>query len=939
MTAAGPAATREQIEADWLRQASVRGFAAGAVGGKLTAELDAAGGCDGVKNGKWGFHTEMQADPWWQVDLGAVTALGEVRLFNRCDETAGRNASILVLLSDDGSAWRRAYQHEGKTFHGVAGGPPLSVRLDGARARYVRLQLPGTSYFHLDEVEVYPPDGTTNLALGKPATQSSLSQWSAVHAVVAGAGGYDTNRVIERGVRLAASLARLGANVEKGERKLAALKSRLAAAGPAMSEQDARSLFLEAHWAVRELAFSNPLFDFDRVLFVKRATSMLPHMSDQYYGWWSRPGGGVCVLEGLRQGEPRVRCLTSDWPAGSFIRPELSSDGRRALFAYARYHPEVAGMPKTDKARLPEDAFFHLFEMDLQTGRHRQLTSGRYDDFDARYLPDGRIVFLSTRKGQFLQCSPQRAETFLASALPDSFVRCGGDDTRPCAVFTLHTIRPDGKEIRPISAFENFEWTPIVAADGRILYARWDYIDRFNGPFMSLWSTNPDGTNAQLVYGNYTKSPHCIFEARPIPGSHKLVFTTSSHHSVNGGALALLDRTRGSEGEASLTRLTPEVCYPEAEGWPTNYYENPYPLSEEFFLTAWSDRPLPPHGGSRPITDDSNPVNASGIYLYDAFGNLELLHRDPAISSVSPIPLRPMPPPPALPDHVRPSGPLTGSFLVQDVYQGLTGVPRGSVKRLRVIGVPPKVQPHMHVPPLGISREEPGKYVLGTVPVAEDGSAHFAVPSGVPVMFQALDAEGLAVQTMRTLTYVQAGQTLSCIGCHESREAAPRVGRMPLAAAHAPAKITPGPEGSWPLRFDRLVQPVLDRHCVRCHSPEGEEADAVRFDLTAAKAYDTLTHYAGGDLNKLSLERDASLVDQCVAKNSKLLAYLTRGEGHRGVRLEGDSLDRLVTWMDLYSPIRGSFSEEQEQWLDRVRQEWRGLLASGGAAASAERPH
>jgi hypothetical protein len=126
---------------------------------------------------------------------------------------------------------------------------------------------------------------------------------------------------------------------------------------------------------------------------------------------------------------------------------------------------------------------------------------------------------------------------------------------------------------------------------------------------------------------------------------------------------------------------------------------------------------------------------------------------------------------------------------------------------LRVIGVPPKVQPQMNSPELGVSREEPGKFVLGETPVEEDGSAFFRVPSGISVFFQALDADGLAIQTIRSLTYLQPGQTLACVGCHESRETSPLAGRMPLAATRAPAKLIPGPTGSWPLRYDELVQP------------------------------------------------------------------------------------------------------------------------------------
>jgi hypothetical protein len=224
------------------------------------------------------------------------------------------------------------------------------------------------------------------------------------------------------------------------------------------------------------MALRNPLLDFDAVLFAKAAPTRFPHISDQYYGWWSRPGGGIFVLEGFRGDKPRLRCLTSRWAVGSYHRPDLSYDGRKVIFAYCRYHEHVPEIKnKADKSNVPEDAFYHIFEMNIDGTGVRQLTHGRYDDFDARYLPSGEIVFLSTRKGVALQCGKASAAATEKADLPDSYVRCGGDEYRPVPVFTLHKMDADGANLRAISAFENFEWNPAVAEDGRILYARWDY--------------------------------------------------------------------------------------------------------------------------------------------------------------------------------------------------------------------------------------------------------------------------------------------------------------------------------------------------------------------------------------------------------------------------------------------------------------------------------
>lgn len=911
---AAPANRREAIEADWLLQERAKA----AQPGNATPAEDALGACDGVKDGKWGFHTAGETEPWWQVDLGQSVPLDRVVVYNRCD-AADRAMGIRLLLSDDRASWHEAGRHTGAPFYGVTDGRPLTFALHGQRARYVRLQLPGFGFLHLDEVEVYgtqAPD--RNLALWQPAEQSSVSAWSVRHDRPGAAANLPlpVEDVVARGRRLAADLRAAGVDVR---RELAVLDSVGAAAPRATSPAQRRSLYLRARWAIRQMAFRNPLLNFDRLVFVKRVPGSFSHMSDQHYGWWSRPGGGVFVLEGLRSGNPTARCLTARLPQGSCTGPDLSYDGRKILFAYCRYYPHVAGLPnKVDKEKLPEDAFYHIYEVNVDGTGLRQLTRGRYDDFDPRYLPNGDIVFLSTRRGQFVQCSQATAEATVRATLPDSYVRCGGDAWRPVAVYTLHVMDARGERIRPISPFENFEWTPSVASDGRILYARWDYVDRDNMPYMSLWATNPDGTNPQAVYGNFTHRPHCIFEARSVPGSRKILFTASGHHSITGGSLVLLDPDRGADGPEPLTRLTPEVCFPEIEGWPSSYYASPYPLSERYYLTAWSPVGLNSQGGL-------NPPNALGLYLYDAFGNLELIYRDPEITSMYPIPLRARPKPPAIATSVAWQGRQEGRFLLLNVYQGLRGVATGSVKRLRIVGVPAKTQPNMNSPVMGLTQDDPGKFIVGTVPVEADGSAYFRVPSGVGVFFQALDAKGRAVRTMRTLTYVQPGQTLSCVGCHEPRNSTPG-NAYPVAASRQPSPITIGPDGSWPLRFDRLVQPVLDRRCVSCHQPG---AAGARVDLTPPNAYASLVAYGNPSLRDYVLTRyrqGNSPANDGAALTSPLLRLLE--SGHAGVRLDEDDVERLVSWMDTYGQVRGSFSDDQEARLVQLRAQLSDLLVS-----------
>jgi hypothetical protein len=920
-----PAITRAQLEADWLVQARLRYTRLAAGTAKVTPAEDAIGACDGIIDGKWGFHTEMESDPWWQVDLGGEVALGRLRIYNRCDGFESRAAQIKVLLSRDGREFRVVYTHDGTVFRGHPDQQPLSVSLQGQTARFIRLQLPGQVYFHLDEVEVFADGGEANIALHKPATQSSVSQWSVRHTNTRDAIDWPqvVSLSIARGLQLASALQELGLDVQARVTRLESIARQSANLDRSADEAAWHAVYFATRETVRELVLSNPLLDFDNILFVKRAPTMLPHISDQYYGWWARPGGGIYVLENFKASDARVRSLTASWPAGNFLQADVAYDATRVVFAFSRYDPRVANVPnKRDKRNVPEEVFYHLFEMDLATGEYRQLTRGKYDDFDGKYLPTGDVLFLSTRKGQFLQTSEANTLRTIAGDLPDSYVRCGGDDYRPVPVFTLHAVNKDGTKIWPVSAFETFEYTPSIAHDGRILYCRWDYIDRFNGHFFSLWSSNPDGTNAQLVYGNYTVRPQATLEPRSIPHSNKILFTAAAHHSITGGSLVLLDQTKGNEWEEPLTRLTPEVPFPETEEFGDSYYAHPWPLSEDFYLVSWSNRKLPPH---QRVEDDRNPVNAQGIYLCDRFGNLELLHRDPDISSTMPIPIQTRATPAVFSGLVDARGEQVGNVVLQDIYRGLPGIERGTVKRLRIVVVLPKVQPNMNVPSLGVSREETGKFILGTVPIESDGSAYFRIPSGVSVFFQAIDSDGFALQTMRSLTYVQPGRTLSCIGCHESRNSAPGGQRM-LAMAREPSKIRLDVEGTWPLRFDTLVQPMLEQRCVPCHHASAEDPQAAKFDLSPGKAWETLIGYAGGDLSALVFERDASIPGDNPARQSKLLKYLESDALHHDIGLTRDDILRLAAWMDTYGQTQGAFSPEQEKQVEAFREEMRQLL-------------
>jgi len=342
------------------------------------------------------------------------------------------------------------------------------------------------------------------------------------------------------------------------------------------------------------------------------------------------------------------------------------------------------------------------------------------EDFDPCYLPDGRIAFVSTRSQSHIRC------------------QYGG---RYFANFLLYLADADGANMRPLSFGEAPEWEPSVLDDGRILYTRWDYTNRHSYHFQCPWVTRPDGTGTANVYGNLTRNPCHTAEPRQVPGSHKIVCTAMAHHGYTAGSIVLVDPRRGLDGLAPLERITPEIAFPETEGWPEGAYANPFPLSEDLFLAAYTPEPLAREG-------QVQSVAAYGIYLVDRLGGRELIYRDPAMSCFSPVPVQPRSRPPVLPPAIvqeteEEPEPGMGVFYVENVYRSTQPIAAGSIKSLRVVRVFPQT---VQTPPSrSITPYEMPKQIVGTAPVGEDGSVTFRAPAGQPLFFQLLDENGMAV--------------------------------------------------------------------------------------------------------------------------------------------------------------------------------------------------
>ena len=469
-------------------------------------------------------------------------------------------------------------------------------------------------------------------------------------------------------------------------------------------------------------------------------------VDDKAYG----PPGGRLMRLGLRTGKTAV--IFED-PKGSIRDPQLHYDGKRIIFAYRRGGYD----------------HFHLYEINLDGSGLRQLTDGPYDDIEPIWLPDGDILFVSTR------CN-----------------RCVNCHTTPVAV--LHRCRADGSGIRALSSNNEHDNTPWVLPSGQILYTRWEYVDRSQVDYHHLWTVNPDGSAQMIYFGN--KNPGTVMiDAKPIipgPGAAaartgRIVSLFSPGHGQreHAGPICIVDPDAGPD-EKTSDRTVPGG----------NQFRDPWAFSEHLFLAA----------------------RGKQILLMDDRGRNRVLYESASADVHEPRPVMPRPCEKAIASRVDTANP-NGKLFLADVTRGtnMAGVKPGEIKKLLILETLPKpINYTGGMDPLSYGGTFTLERVLGTVPVEPDGSAYFEVPAMRSVFFVALDANDLAVKRMQSFVTVQPGETLSCVGCHEYRPEVP-VANRPMAVERPVRKIEPVAGVPDVLDFPRDIQPILDRHCVGCH--------------------------------------------------------------------------------------------------------------------------
>ena len=589
---------------------------------------------------------------------------------------------------------------------------------------------------------------------------------------------------------------------------------------------------------------------FSKIVFATREVDGDGHWYANFSYWSSNPerklyhgGGRLCVLD-LETGE--VEMLIEDLTGG--IRdPQMHYDGERILFSYRK-----GGQP-----------YFHLYEINIDGSGLRQITDGPFDDLESIYLPDGDILFCSSRCNRMVNCWHVR-------------------------VAIIYRCDTNGENMRALSSNIEQDNTPWLLADGRILHQRWEYIDRSQVRFHHLWTMNPDGTNQMVYFGNMHGSTVMI-DAKPIPNSTRVATLFSPGHGQkeHAGFVTIVDPSTGPDNLNAAHRISDQQ------------YRDPYPLSEDLFIVARNKDFgfLTGDGRYEPVWSMPADWDTETLWVHE------------------PRPLAPREREQVIPSRVDESM-ETGTVILDNVYIGrnMGGIEPGEIKKLLILEALAK--------PVNFSGGwEPLTYggtftlerILGTVPVEEDGSAHFELPAVRSIFFVALDENDMSVKRMQSFMTVQPGEMLSCIGCHEERVGTPSSPRLTLAMVRPPSQIEPLEGIPGVIDFPRDVQPILDRHCVDCHDYEkGEEGGprdggviltGDRAGLYSHSYYELSSRFEFMD----GLNADGNRPPRSIGTSASPIMQRLNGE-HYDVQLSAQEIDMIRYWIESAAVYPGTYA-------------------------------
>ena len=626
----------------------------------------------------------------------------------------------------------------------------------------------------------------------------------------------------------------------------------------------------------RAILLANPLLNGDKILTVRYQLgnrdrrAMAPELGTQSNNWSNQESARrkgfnaeIVELSNLRD-EVQIRTMYKPDNTSSIADLKLHWDGDRAMFT-----------------QTMSDNRWNVFEVKLNNGDCKKLIDNPEPDlefYDGTYLPDGRIIANSNIGYQGVPC-------------------VNGSD--PVGNMVLYT--PQSKNLRRLTFDQDANWNPVIMNNGRVMYTRWEYTDLTHYYTRIVMNMNPDGTEQKALYGSGSMFPNSTFDVQPLPGyASAFVGIISGHHGVaRSGRLILFDPAKARKGAAGMLQEIPHRNRPIVEEvkdrlvdgvWPQ--FIKPSPLNDTYFLVA--------------AKLDKNDL--WGIYLVDKFDNVTCLHKMEGEGYISPIAVRKTVTPPAIPDRVKLDDKQATVF-IQDIYEGegLKGIPRGTVKSLRLHAyeyayVQTQSDHNWH----GIQSGWDIKRMLGTVPVEEDGSVIFKIPANTPVSIQPLDKDGVAVQWMRSWLTGQPGEIVSCVGCHEDQNQIVIPKRV-IASQKAPHALTPPEGGTRSFTFDLEVQPILDRACIACHNGEGKAFD-LRGGKKDGKGYGTsylnlhpYVHRQGGEGDMVVL-----YPYEYHPNTSELVRLLKKG--HYNVQLTDAEWRKIYNWIDYNAPDKGYFN-------------------------------
>ena len=626
----------------------------------------------------------------------------------------------------------------------------------------------------------------------------------------------------------------------------------------------------------KAILLGNPLLDADKIVAVRyklgsRARqAMAPDLGTQANNWSNqesarRSGFNAEIVE--------LSDLRGDMQMKSIFRPKVED----ASIADLKMHWDADRVMFTT---LMPDKRWNVFEVKLDGTGCKQLLENEEPDlefYDGTYLPDGRIIANSNIGYQGVPC-------------------VSGDD--PVGNMVLYT--PEKKNLRRLTFDQDANWNPVIMNNGRVMYTRWEYTDLTHYYSRIVMHMNPDGTENKALYGSGSMFPNSTFDIQPLPGQGSaFVGIISGHHGIaRSGRLIVFDPTKGRKGKAGMVQEIPhrnreivELIKDEMVNgvWPQ--FVKPTPLNDKYFLVAAK----------------LDPQSLWGLYLVDVYDNVTCLMQAEGEGFISPILVKEAKTPPAIPDRVK-LDQKEATVFIQDIYEGegLQGIPRGTVKELRLHAyeyayVKTRSDHNWH----GIQSGWDIKRLLGTVPVEEDGSVIFKVPANTPISIQPIDKDGVAIQWMRSWFTGQPGEVVSCIGCHEDQNQIPIPKRV-TASQKAPSPLKAPEGGVRSFTFDLEVQPILDRACIACHNGEGKA-----FDLRGGKK-DKLG-YGSSYLNiHPYVHRQGGEGDMVVLQpyeyhpnTSELVRILKKG--HHNVKLTDAEWLKLYNWIDYNAPDKGYF--------------------------------